>query len=130
MSRGRVWKKPNPKLRGDEQEPDMRRDTSGASGHVTAKPSALASCVALPPASLQSSIYDRDVFCKSGVRAAKETCLTPGGLQTAFGMKLDDQQRVAGFDCGRFASEEELAVLRAEMSSVGPTMRPTGLYKN
>lgn len=41
-----------------------------------------------------------------------------------------EQQRVAGFDCGRFASEEELAVLRAERSSVGPTMRPTGLYKN
>ncbi|MDD2720681.1 MAG: hypothetical protein PHH47_05160 [Gallionella sp.] len=41
-----------------------------------------------------------------------------------------EQQRVAGLDCGRFASEEELAILRTERSSVGPTMRPTGLYKN
>lgn len=41
-----------------------------------------------------------------------------------------EQQRVAGFNCGRFASEEELAVLRKERSSVGPTMRPTRLYKN
>lgn len=41
-----------------------------------------------------------------------------------------DQQRVSGFDCGRFASEEELAVLSAESYSVGPTIRPTGLYKN
>lgn len=41
-----------------------------------------------------------------------------------------EQQRVAGFDCGRFASEEEVAVLREERSSVGQTRRPTGLYKN
>lgn len=40
------------------------------------------------------------------------------------------QQRVAGFGFGRFASEEELTVLRAEIASVGPAMRPTGLYKN
>ncbi|GAA3573608.1 hypothetical protein GCM10022265_23320 [Marinobacter xestospongiae] len=30
---------PNPKRRGDEQEPDTRYGTSGVSGHVTAKPS-------------------------------------------------------------------------------------------
>jgi len=41
-----------------------------------------------------------------------------------------EQQRFAGFDCGRFASEEELKILREEKSSIGPTMRPTGLYKN
>lgn len=40
------------------------------------------------------------------------------------------KQRVIGFDYGRFASEEELTVLRAERSSVGPKMRPTDLYKN
>ncbi|PKN62927.1 MAG: hypothetical protein CVU57_22355 [Deltaproteobacteria bacterium HGW-Deltaproteobacteria-15] len=36
---GTGFQKPNPKARGDEQEPDMRCGTSGASGHVTAKPS-------------------------------------------------------------------------------------------
>jgi hypothetical protein len=41
-----------------------------------------------------------------------------------------EQQRLTGFDCGRFASEEELKVLREERSSIGPTKRPTGLYKN
>jgi hypothetical protein len=34
----------------------MRCDVIETSGHVTTKSSALASCVALPPASLQSSI--------------------------------------------------------------------------
>ena len=38
-SRGGVRRKLKPKSRGDEQKPDMRRDASGASGHVTAKPS-------------------------------------------------------------------------------------------
>jgi len=51
-------------VRGDEQEPDMRRDASGASGHVTAKP----------------SICGWGAFCKSGVYAAKVTSLTPGDL--------------------------------------------------
>jgi len=60
------WK-PNPKLRGDEQKPDMRRDASGASGHVTAKP----------------SICGWGAFCKSGVHAAKVTSFTPGGLPGA-----------------------------------------------
>jgi len=66
-SRGGVWRKLDPKLRGDEQKPDMRRDASGTSGHVTAK----------------SSICDWDAFCKSGVYAAKVTCLTPGDLRAA-----------------------------------------------
>jgi len=38
-SRGGVWRKPDPKARGDEQEPDTRCGTLGASGHVIAKPS-------------------------------------------------------------------------------------------
>ena len=63
-SRGGVWRKPNPKVRGDEQEPDMRCGTSGASGHVTTKP----------------SIHDRGVLYKSGVYALKILCLTPGDL--------------------------------------------------
>jgi len=60
--RGGVWRKPNPKARGDlsacnaqagEQEPDMRCGTLGTSGHVTAK----------------SSIHDWGVLYKSGVYA-------------------------------------------------------------
>ena len=57
------WK-PNPQLRGDEQEQDIRRDASGTSGLVTAK---LAIC-------------GWGAFCKFGVYAAKVTCLTPGDL--------------------------------------------------
>jgi len=45
----------------------MRRDASGASGHVTAK----------------SSICAWGAFCKSGVYARKVTRLTPGGLPGA-----------------------------------------------
>ena len=55
------------KAAGHEQKPDMRRDASGASGHVTAKP----------------SICGRGAFCKSGVYAAKVTRLTPGDLPGA-----------------------------------------------
>jgi hypothetical protein len=53
QSRGWVWRKSNPKARGDEQEPDMRCGTLGTSGHVTIK----------------SSIYDWGVLYKSGVYA-------------------------------------------------------------
>jgi len=66
-SRGGVWRKPNPKTRGDEQEPDMRCGTSGASGHVTAKP----------------SIRNWGVLYKSGVYARKALSLTPGDLPCA-----------------------------------------------
>ena len=52
------------KSRGDEQESDMRCDVSGASGHVTAKP----------------SICNWLTFYKSGVYARKVKCLTLGGL--------------------------------------------------
>ena len=45
----------------------MRRDASGASGHVTAKP----------------SICGWGAFCKSGVYAVKVTSLTPGDLPGA-----------------------------------------------
>ena len=62
--RGGVWRKPNPKRRGDEPKPDSRRDAPGASGHVTAKP----------------SICGWGAFGKSGVYAAKVTGLTPGDL--------------------------------------------------
>lgn len=41
-----------------------------------------------------------------------------------------EQQRFAGFGFGRFPSEEELKILREENSSIGPAIRPTGLYKN
>ena len=63
-SRGGVWRKPNPKMRGDEQEPDMRCGTPGTSGHVTTK----------------SSIRVLGVLYKSGVYARTVLCLTLGGL--------------------------------------------------
>ncbi len=68
MPRGGVWRKPNPKLQGDEQKPNMRRNASGTSGHVTTK----------------YSIWDWGAFCKSGVYAAKVMCLTPGDLRGYF----------------------------------------------
>lgn len=67
--RNGIWRKPNPKRRGDEQEPDTRRDAFGASGHVTAK----------------SSICNWDAFCKSGAYAAKVTSLTLGDLSCVEG---------------------------------------------
>jgi hypothetical protein len=60
--RGWVWRKSNPKARGDEQEPDMRCGTLGTSGHVTMK----------------SSIYDRGVLYKSGVYARQSSVSYPG----------------------------------------------------
>jgi hypothetical protein len=69
-SRGGVWRKSNPKMQGDEQEPDKRCGTLGTSGHVTEK----------------SSICNRGVLYKSGVYALKVTCLTLGGLPMRPGM--------------------------------------------
>ena len=63
-SRGGVRRKPNPKARGDVQEPDLRCGTLGTSWHVTAK----------------SSIHAGGVLYKSGVYARKVVRLTPGGL--------------------------------------------------
>ena len=48
----------------------MRCGTSGASGHVTTKP----------------SIRSRGVLYKSGVYARKALCLTPGGLSCSLPM--------------------------------------------
>lgn len=39
-----------------------------------------------------------------------------------------DEQRVVGFDCGRFCPTEESEFISSE--SIGGTKRPTGLYKN
>jgi hypothetical protein len=50
----------------------MRCGTSGASGHVTAKP----------------SIGKRGVLYKSGVYARKALCLTLGGLPCALGRRV------------------------------------------
>src|SRR3970282_127369 len=66
--RGGVWRKPNPKMRGDEQEPDTRCGTPGTSWHVTAKP----------------SIHAGGVRDKSGVHASKVVGLTPGGLHGVY----------------------------------------------
>ena len=48
--RGGVWRKPNAKMRGDVQEPDLRCGTSGTSGHVTAKSSIHAGMCFINPA--------------------------------------------------------------------------------
>ena len=74
VSRGTVWRKPKAKSRGDEQEPDVRCDADGASGHVTAKPS---SC-------------EWPAFYKFGVYAMKAKCLTPGGLHCVEGATDDE----------------------------------------
>jgi len=69
-SRGGVGRKLKAKSWGDEQKPDMRRDASGASGHVTAKPS-----ICKPGRNA-----GMDAFCKSGAYARKDSCLTTGDL--------------------------------------------------
>jgi len=71
-SRGGVWRKLNPKVRGDGQEPDMRCGTLGTSGHVTTK----------------SSIRNWGVLYKSGIYARKVIRLTPGGLLCAMGTRV------------------------------------------
>jgi hypothetical protein len=73
-SRGGVRRKPKTKSRGDEQELDMRRDASGASGHVTTKPSI---CNTGGNAGV-------DAFCKSSAYARKDSCLTTGDLRDAW----------------------------------------------
>jgi len=81
-SRGGVGRKLKAKSRGDEQKPDMRRDASGASGHVTAKPS-----ICKPGRNA-----GMDAFCKSGAYARKDSCLTAGDLSGA----VRRQWRAAG----------------------------------
>ena len=70
--RGGVWRKPNPKARGDVLEPDLRCGTSGTSWHVTAK----------------SSIHGWGVLYKSGVYARKVVSLTRGDLHAVRGIGL------------------------------------------
>ena len=69
-SRGGVRRKSKAKSRGDEQKPDMRRDAPGTSGHVTAKSSICSDGT--------STVWG--AFCKSGVYARKDSCLTAGDL--------------------------------------------------
>src|SRR5215475_6183715 len=56
-SRGGVWRKPNPKMRGDEQEPDRRCGTPGTSGHVTAKSSMRAGVCFINPAPTHRKLW-------------------------------------------------------------------------
>ena len=72
-SRGEVRRKPKAKSRGDEQKSDMRRDAPGTSGHVTAKSSICS----------DGTATGRGAFCKSGVYAKKDPCLTAGDLHGA-----------------------------------------------
>ena len=73
-SRGEVGRKSKAKSRGDEQKPDTRRDASGASGHVTTKPS-----ICKPGRNAGMS-----AFCKSGAYARQDSCLTTGDLRGAW----------------------------------------------
>ena len=85
--RGGVRRKPKAKSRDDEQKPDMRRDASGTSGHVTAKSSICS----------DGTSTGRDAFCKSGVYARKESCLTAGDLSgVASPLGRTTGQRVTG----------------------------------
>jgi hypothetical protein len=59
-SRDEVWRKLNPKVRDDEQEPDMRCGTPGASWHVTT----------------ESSIRGWGVLYKSGVYSSLNEMLS------------------------------------------------------
>ena len=100
-------RKPKVKSQGDEQKPDMRRDAFGTSGHVTAK----------------SSIYsvggdtDKDAFCKSGVYARKDSCLTTGDLPCVGAAKADaTEDRGTGFD--------RKAEVSRRHSRCGPHRRP------
>ena len=75
MPRGGVWRKPNPKARGDEQEPDKRCGTSGTSGHVTTK----------------SSIRKWGVLYKSGVYVLNVLYLTLGDPPNATGSRVREK---------------------------------------
>jgi hypothetical protein len=68
--RGGVWRKPNPKMRGDEQEPDTRCGTPGTSGHVTVKSSMRAGVYLINPASThrQLSALPREICLLSARR--------------------------------------------------------------
>jgi hypothetical protein len=84
--RGGVYRAPNPKLRGDEQKPDMRRGASGASGHVTAKPSICGNKMYFVPRDFLRSYIRR--LCREG------NASYPGRYPRCFGaMKLGVRQR-------------------------------------
>jgi hypothetical protein len=84
-SRDGVWRKSNPKARGDEQEPDMRCGTPGTSGHVTMK----------------SSIHVGVCFINPALTRDKDLCLTLGDLLCALGSRVREklaEHRVIGVD--------------------------------
>lgn len=95
---------PNPKLRGDEQKPDMRRDALGASGHVLAAP----------------SICDWGAFCKFGAYAGKVACLTPGGLSGALGTR----ERVKLAEDRETGPDRRAGVSKGHIRSVALERRP------
>ena len=76
-SRGGVWRKPNPKMRGDEQKPDTRCGTPGTSWHLSA-------CERTGRRDSKVLHPRWGVLYKSGVYASKVVCLTPGGLHGVY----------------------------------------------
>jgi hypothetical protein len=78
--RGGVWRKPNPKMRGDAQEPDTRCGTPGTSGHVTAKSSMRAGVCFITPASRHRKVcvLRREVCMASRSKGWMKSCGTAG----------------------------------------------------
>jgi len=105
--RGGVRRKPKTKSRGDGQKPDMRRDASGASGHVTTKPSICNT----------GGDAGAGAFCKSGAYARKDSCITTGDLRGAW---------PAVGHAGRRATcaEDPAEVSRGHSRSGAPGRRP------
>ena len=92
----------------------MRRDATGASGHVNTKP----------------SICKWDAFCKSGVYARKDSCLTTGDLPCVANAKAATTEgRETGFDrvaeVSRGRSRKAKALSHKGLSK-GPNGTPRG----
>ena len=74
LSRDACRRKPNPKLRDDEQEPDMRCGAPGTSWHVTAKSSICVGVRFINPASTQGKLcaLPREICTVSGESGLRE----------------------------------------------------------
>jgi hypothetical protein len=68
--RGGVWRKPNPQMRGDAQEPETRGGTAGTSGPVPAKSSMRGGMCFINPASThrKRSVLPREICMASKLK--------------------------------------------------------------
>jgi hypothetical protein len=78
--RGGVWRKPNPKMRGDAQEPETRGGTPGTSGHVPVKSSMRGGVCLINPASTHRKfgVLRREVCMASRSKVGMKWCGTAG----------------------------------------------------